>query len=174
MSNKRQILLLRHAKSSWADPYADDYSRHLNERGRRAATAMGRQLVRLGLRPHLILCSSSTRTRETYKGLGESVEGIPVVFDDAIYEAAVTTLLEVLRQVDASYTHLMMIGHNPGMEHLVQLLANGQGNAKALARVAHKYQTGALAILNSDVDEWEKLGQGSCRLDGFMRPVDAD
>lgn len=135
---------------------------------------MGRQLIRMGLHPQVILCSSALRTRQTYEGLGAAVENIPVIFDDAIYEASVEVLLKTLRNVQNTYTHVMMIGHNPGMENLTKLLANGQGNAKALARVAQKYPTGALAILNSGIANWEQLGLGSCQLDGFMRPVDSD
>ena len=174
MSNLRQILLLRHAKSSWADPGSHDFDRCLNERGLRAAGAMGRQLTRLGLRPELIVCSSARRTRETYQRLGVAVDGIPVQFLDDIYEASVECLLNVLRQVDDRVMRVMMIGHNPGLECLTQLLADGQGNAKALARVAHKYPTGALAMLSSPVGRWTLLGQGACQLDAFMRPVDED
>ena len=174
MSISRQILLLRHAKSSWADPGAHDYDRPLNERGLRAAGAMGRQFTRLGLEPQLILCSGAKRTRETYRRLGEAVAGVDVEFSDQIYEAPETRLLDILRHVDDSVRRVMMIGHNPGLEYLSRTLTTGQGNAKALARLDHKYPTGALAIISTQLDRWTLLGQGACQLDAFMRPVDDD
>ena len=174
MSKSKQILLLRHAKSSWADPISGDFSRPLNDRGRRSATAMGRQLERLKLRPQMILCSSAKRTRETYDGLGASVDGVPVEYEDSIYEASVDQLLNVLRGVDDGYDSVMMIGHNPGMEEMAKLLCENHGNAKALERMAAKFPTGALAVLETDSPSWDELGQGSCQLKAFMRPVDSD
>jgi len=174
MSKLKQILLLRHAKSSWGDPILGDFSRPLNERGKRAAVAMGRQLKRLKLIPQVILCSSAMRTRETYEGLGAAVEGIPVEFTEAIYEASVDQLLNALRGISDDYDRVLMIGHNPGMEGAAKLLCENQGNAKALERMAEKYPTGALAVLATDVPSWDELGQGSCRLEAFMRPVDTD
>ncbi len=174
MSKLKQILLLRHAKSSWADPIAGDFSRPLSERGQCASVAMGRQLTRLDIVPQVILCSSAKRTRETYEGLGSAVEGVPVEFTDAIYEASVDRLLNVLRGADDSLNRIMMIGHNPGIATLAKLLCDGHGNEKALARIAEKYPTGALAVLETDSPSWDELGQGSCSLKAFMRPVDLD
>ena len=174
MSKSRHILLLRHAKSSWADPISSDFTRPLNERGKRDAPVMGEKLRELGLPIQLILCSTAVRTQETYKGLGDVVENIPVSFEESIYEASVDNLLNVLRGVDDQITHVLMIGHNPGMQRLAQLLSDGQGDAKALTHMAHKFPTSALAILKTDVPSWDELGQGSCHLQDFTYPAGAD
>jgi phosphohistidine phosphatase len=174
MSKLKQILLLRHAKSSWADPLTRDYARTLNERGKNAAYVMGRLLDRLKLVPELILCSGAVRTRETYEGLGQFVQGIPVEFTDAIYEATVDRLLKVLQAVDEKYGVVMMIGHNPGMENLTKLLTCGAGNAKAQVRLEEKFPTGALAVLKPDSLTWTGLGQATCTLEAFFRPADQD
>jgi broad specificity phosphatase PhoE len=59
------LYLLRHAKSSWADPALPDYQRPLAPRGLRDVKRIARHLVRLGIEPELVLCSSAERTRET-------------------------------------------------------------------------------------------------------------
>src|SRR4029450_3931458 len=60
------LYLLRHAKSSWADPTLPDHERPLARRGRRDAKRIAKHLVRLGIQPQLVLCSSAERTRETF------------------------------------------------------------------------------------------------------------
>ncbi len=174
MSKTKQILLLRHAKSSWADPLTKDITRPLNERGRHAAQVMGRLLLDKDLSPQLILCSSAVRTRETYDGLGKAVDGIPVEYADAIYEASVDRLLKVLQAVDERRDSVMLIGHNPGMEGLTKLLCGGMGDAASMDLLEEKFPTGALAVLSGDAGAWTALGPATCRLEAFYRPADQD
>ena len=60
-----QLLLLRHAKSSWRQADLEDHQRPLNKRGLAAAKRMGLYLAEAGLRPDRVLCSTALRTRET-------------------------------------------------------------------------------------------------------------
>lgn len=172
----RQIFLLRHAKSSWALAGLEDFERPLNERGEKAAAAMGHYMSRQGLIPEIVLCSPALRTRETLEGLkgglGHALAKVPVDFNDAIYEASFIDLLTVLRGVDKEYKRILMIGHCPGIAHLATILADGHGDAKALAKLAEKYPTGSLAVLHAGVGEWDELGQASCSLTSFVRPSD--
>ncbi|MGE5514667.1 MAG: SixA phosphatase family protein [Bacteroidota bacterium] len=170
----RQIFLLRHAKSSWDEAGADDFDRPLNNRGRKNARAMATHLRKSALRPALILCSAARRTRETYDILEPSLEGIPVSFEAELYEAAKHDLMERLRRLDDHLDSVLLIGHNPGLERLAAALAHGHGEAKPLARLAEKYPTGTLAVLQGDIGKWGALQDGSCRLTDFVRPVDLD
>ena len=61
----KTVLILRHAKSSWADPLLPDHDRPLNKRGQRTATQMGQLLRKQKLVPELILTSTAKRARET-------------------------------------------------------------------------------------------------------------
>ncbi len=74
----RQLLLLRHAKSSWDDPRLSDHARPLNARGRRAARAMAAAMRDLGLAPDVVLVSSARRTLQTLEALGP-LEGPPLI-----------------------------------------------------------------------------------------------
>ena len=67
----RSLTLLRHAKSSWDDESLDDFHRPLNERGRRAAKAMGKHLAAKGARFDLVLASPAQRVVETLQGLAK-------------------------------------------------------------------------------------------------------
>jgi phosphohistidine phosphatase len=165
------LSLLRHAKSSWADRELEDHERPLAKRGTKAAGAMGAFIAREGLRPDLILCSGSVRTRATLAlVLSELDTPTPqVVYDDVLYMAEPTALLARLHQVKNDTSRVMLIGHNPGLQALAQELA-GQGNQKDIKVLAGKFPTCGLAVLTFKVRKWSNLGSGSGKLKLFMTP----
>jgi phosphohistidine phosphatase len=170
------VTLLRHAKSSWDAPALDDYERPLSKRGMKAAPEMGAALAAMGLRPDLILCSSAVRARATQDlvlpHLGAPVP--EVAFDDALYLAAPETLLARLRRVGPGETgevprHVMLVGHNPGLEELAVLLA-GSGGIDDTARLTEKFPTGAAAVLSFAGETWAEIEPGGGRLEHFLTP----
>ena len=97
---RKTLYLLRHAKSSWDDPTLVDHDRPLASRGRRASRMMADYLRRRRITPTLVLCSSSTRTRETLErvspGLGDETE---MQIEDGLYSAFASDLLARLHEV---------------------------------------------------------------------------
>lgn len=168
----RRIYLLRHAKSSWDDPALGDFDRPLNGRGRKNARQMGKHLAQAGIRPAMILCSAALRTRATYEILESRLEGVPVSFEDGLYEAARHDLLDRLHRLDPHLPSVMLIGHNPGLERLAAYLTGGHGEPEAVVRLSEKFPTGSLAVLDAEIEHWAELGQGTCRLTDFVRPRD--
>ena len=125
----KTLLLLRHAKSSWADPTVADHDRPLAPRGVRAAHQIESHLRREGIRPALVLCSSAGRAQETLSAvrpaLGDSAD---VRIESDLYGADAATILQRLRSVDPTVASVMIIGHNPGLELLaVDLAGDGDG-----------------------------------------------
>lgn len=168
----RRLYLLRHAKSSWDDPALDDFERPLADKGRKAAGAMARYMAAAAVHPALVLCSAARRTRETFAIIEPRLRGVPVAYEDSVYEAAKHDLLVRLRRLDDHLPSVLLIGHNPGMERLAHALAAGHGDPEAVARMEEKFPTGALAILDCAIDHWGQLDDGLCRLVGFVRPKD--
>lgn len=168
----RRLFLLRHAKSSWDDPALDDFERPLADKGRKAARAMARHLGEAAIHPALVLCSAARRTRETFAVIEPSLRGVPIAYEDSVYEAAKHDLLVRLRRLDDHLPSVMLIGHNPGMERLAHALAAGHGDSGALTRMEEKFPTGALAVLDCAIDHWGQLDDGTCRLADFVRPKD--
>jgi phosphohistidine phosphatase len=176
MSAKKQLFVLRHAKSSWDDPMLDDHDRPLAERGIRAVKIMGRHIHDAGIHPEQVLCSSSRRTRETLEALAPGGE---TLIERELYDASCTSLIDRLRRVPPQTASVMVIGHNPSVQMLVLRLtgANGDefsnGSNKQLAgdlgEVQRKFPTGALATLEINC-EWGELGPGCARLSGYVRP----
>lgn len=166
------LLLLRHAKSSWDDPALADYDRPLAKRGKKAAPRMGAEIAALGLRPDLILCSTAVRARETLAlVLPELGATSPeVVYDDAIYMATPSALLTLLRGVDDGPRSVMVVGHNPGLEELAELLV-GDGEEEAHELLAEKFPTCALAVLKFDTPGWDGVAPGTAKLSQFLTPA---
>lgn len=157
----KRLLLLRHAKSSWDDPRLADFERPLNERGLRAAPLVGRFMRERELRPDLILCSPAERARQTAALVSEAAGlSAPLRYDERIYEATAATLSEVVAQAGESADELLLVGHNPGLEELLQLLT---GETRRMS-------TAALARIQLDLDRWARLRAGAGRLEWHVRP----
>ena len=160
----RTLLLLRHAKSSWADPTVADHDRPLAPRGARAAHQIESHLRREGIRPALVLCSSAGRAQETLSAVRPALsDSADVRIESDLYGADAATILQRLRSVDPTVASVMIIGHNPGLELLAVDLA-GDGDAMALAQLRTKFPTGALATLDFD-SGWALLSSGGAHSD---------
>lgn len=164
----RQLLVLRHAKSSWDDPKLADFDRPLGPRGLKTAPLMGRELARRGWVPDLALVSAALRTRDTWRLVAaELTKSAPAEFTDVLYEAAAADVLAVVRKANAA--SLLVLGHNPGLEEFARLLAGAGSDAQALRKLEEKFPTAALARFEIDGD-WADLGFGGARLTHCLRP----
>ncbi|MBV9242393.1 MAG: histidine phosphatase family protein [Acidobacteria bacterium] len=159
----KTLILLRHAKSSWKDIGSADFDRPLNERGRRAAPFMGRLLRDRGVEPELIISSPAKRARKTAKLFREAGEfDAEIIYEERIYEAAPGTLLQVVTQADNELRSLMLVGHNPGMEGLIQVLT---GRIEPMP-------TAAVAVIEVAADNWADVSSAGARLQMILRPRD--
>ena len=164
----RRLILTRHAKSSWDDPSMPDHDRPLNDRGRRAARALGDWLASRGYEPEEVLCSTAARTRETWERVALApLEVRPLLrFEPGLYHAAPEQMLAMLRT--ASAPTVMMLGHNPGIAAFAAMLPARVPVDPAFRR----YPTAATLVVDFQIDNWADLqpGQGSVldfvRLDG--------
>lgn len=122
---KRTLTLMRHAKSSWEDEALPDHERPLNHRGEKAAKTMACRLKESGYVPNLVIVSSATRTQQTAEALNKCYnETLPIQSESLLYEADIERVVDVIRAVDKSVAHLMLVGHNPVTEMLADRLAN--------------------------------------------------
>jgi phosphohistidine phosphatase len=166
----RRLLLLRHAKSDWSVGGQRDIDRVLAERGRKVAPLLGHYLARHGLRPDRVLVSSARRTRETWDFVAPAFdEAPPVVYEPRLYEAAPKLLIAVVREAPDEAHTLMLVGHNPGMQQLADLLV-GSGDVHARQSLVEKFPTAALAVIDFPVDQWRAVEPSAGRLDRFVTP----
>ncbi len=170
----RIVYLLRHAKSSWDQPELADFDRPLAPRGDRACEAMRRYMSFADVRPDLVLCSPSARTRATLKkALPEIDDTVPVEYEQALYEAEAGDLIDRLSQLPDRVNSVLVIAHNPGMQDLAMALV-GAGDPDALARLKAKFPTAGLATLVLKRERWRELAPQTCELHSFVVPRDFD
>ncbi|MEV7510727.1 histidine phosphatase family protein [Streptomyces sp. NPDC091201] len=143
----RRIALLRHAKADWPD--VSDHDRPLADRGRKDAPAVGLKLAETGIAFDLALCSTAARTRETWKLAVQEMPHRPRThYEERIYDASPGELVALLNETPDEVRDLLVIGHNPGMHALADLLtARAEGDT--LARMTRTgFPTAALAIVS--------------------------
>ncbi|MEL6565217.1 MAG: histidine phosphatase family protein [Pseudomonadota bacterium] len=145
----RTLILMRHAKSSWDDPDLADHDRPLNDRGIASARAMGTWLRGKGYMPDQCVSSSSTRTGQTFAGLGVDC---PVSFTRSLYHAGPEMMMEVLlAQTQAT---VLMLGHNPGIADFAYRLVTAPPQHPRFA----DYPTGATTVIRWDARNWAEVG----------------
>ncbi len=160
----KTLFLLRHAKAENAAPGLADLNRALNERGRREAQAVGRFIKKQNVKFDLVLCSPAVRARETTELVLAAAE-LPgnVRYDQRIYEVGPLRLLEVISEIENDTSAVLLVGHNPSMEELLQLLTD---------RV-EQMAPGTLAKINLAADEWGKIKEDNANLgslDWIVKP----
>lgn len=164
------LSLLRHAKSSWDDPALDDFDRPLAPRGLAAAPAIGRWMVRNGVRPDAVIASPAARARETWELVAKALAApIPVTFDEALYMASPRTLLDIARGVRGVAGHLLLVGHNPGLHAFATALVD-EGPAAARARLDDKLPTAGLVVVALPAARFADVRPGTGRLVHFVTP----
>jgi phosphohistidine phosphatase len=170
----KRLAILRHAKSSWDDPGLDDFNRPLNERGWKAARRLGREFKQRGIRFDLVLSSTSARTRETIDGVQEKFDfGAPIQFDPQLYLASEQLLLERVRALSETVEAPLIVGHNPGVEQLItHVTLNDRRGLRE--RVAGKFPTGALAVIELPAKRWADVEPGSGEIVELILPKELD
>lgn len=153
---------MRHAKSSWADPGQPDFARPLNERGRQAAPLMGRFLRRHYPQLDLIISSPAERARETTQLARTAAQyDCALNFDARIYEASAARLLAVVNEIAEPAAHVLLVGHNPGMEDFVRLLTDAP---------PERMPTAAVACITFELATWHAVSAHTGRLVQLVRP----
>lgn len=167
----RELILLRHAKSSWSDTELDDFERPLSTRGAKAAPKMGQWLVEHHLMPDRVLCSTAVRTRATLTlVLATFPEPVPAIeLLDDLYLAAPQAMLDLIRSVPNESSRCMVIGHNPGL-HQLALELTGNGSKKQIEKMALKFPTAAVVHLSFAVDGWAEVAGLGGKLEHFATP----
>jgi phosphohistidine phosphatase len=164
----RTLILLRHAKSDWPTG-VPDHERPLTERGERDAPCTGDWLVSTRRVPELVVCSTATRTRQTYALVSAAFGDAPeVVYTDDLYGASAGEMLEVVRAAPDSVGTVMLVGHNPGTQQLALALAD-DSHKELVARIYNRYPTNTATILET-ASPWAVLDPGGASVVDVASP----
>src|SRR5688572_17096724 len=144
----KTLLILRHAKSSWAEPGISDFDRPLNDRGKRDAPRVGEVLQERGLKPDLVLSSTAKRARKTaHKAIDASGFECELQLVDSFYLASPSSYISQLQSVSDDKKCVLVVGHNPGLTELLE----------ALTQRREELPTAALAQLELPLESWSEL-----------------
>lgn len=170
LQGHRRLILTRHAKSAWDDPMTPDRERPINARGIRSSLGLGHWLHSRGYEPDEVLCSDALRTRETWaKVAAAPLEVTPKVeYLDRLYHAGPDVMLKVLGR--ATGETVMMLGHNPGIGELAQMLV-----ARAPVHPDFgRYPTAATLVVDFQIDSWADVTPGTGSVLDFFVPSGRD
>jgi phosphohistidine phosphatase len=169
----RRLFLVRHAK---AEPSIgrDDYARKLTERGRTDARRVAKALAARHFLPDVLIHSGAARAKETAEIFAaEWRRKVALEEDTHLYDASVTTLLDGTRALVHAHRRVALVGHNPGLGELATALA-GSGAEPEVQRLAAKYPTGAVAVLDFSIQRWEEVERKSGMLVLYLTPAELE
>ncbi|MEV7810454.1 histidine phosphatase family protein [Streptomyces flaveolus] len=168
VAEPRRIVLFRHAKADW--PQVPDHERPLAERGRTDAAVAGRKLADTGITFDLALCSTATRTRETWKLAVHELSHRPkTVYEERLYEASPGELIAVLNEVPDEVRNVILIGHNPGVHGLADILAGAADDDAGERMERRGFPAAAFALLSFD-GPWKAVEPGVATLVDYWAP----
>ena len=144
------LFLVRHAKSSWDDPAAEDIDRPLNKKRKSNALEMGERLHSQGIIPGIMISSPARRAMSTARKIAKKInyprEGIRV--EKGIYEGSVDALLDIIRNVPGDPGSVLLLDHNPGIT----------GFANSLCGInIHNIPTCGIVSIHFDFAEWKQI-----------------
>ena len=162
----RRLVLVRHAKAEATA--SSDHERTLAARGRADAEEAGRWLRAQGIEPDAALVSDAVRARQTFEQIAVGASwDIEPELSAGLYAADADSAFDLVRGTDAGVSTLVVVGHNPTIAYLAELIDDGEGDVEATtAMVTRGFPTSALAVFAVD-DAWSDLGPGTGRLEAF-------
>ncbi|MCU0342904.1 MAG: histidine phosphatase family protein [Ignavibacterium sp.] len=157
----KNLILIRHAKSSWKDDSIKDFDRPLNKRGKCDAPRMADRLLKRGFVFDLIISSSAKRTSDTAKIFADHLGfDSKIVLVDKLYLASDREILGIINQFEERYRSVIVVCHNPGITDLANYL-----NDFFIDNIP---TTGIVGLtLNGN---WSDLGNKSCKMLFFDYP----
>lgn len=163
--NVKVLFLLRHAKARSIASGMTDFERPLHDDGKRAAELVGEFLNSKGVEPDLVLSSPALRARETIDAVLKAAQlNVDVNYDARIYEGSSAQLLEMISQLPEGKDMVMLVGHNPSLEELLQ----------ALTGEVIKMSAGSIANIAFGATEWGKALEEKGKLDWLVTPKELE
>lgn len=142
----KELILMRHAKSSWDLDQLTDHERPLNKRGIKDAKRAGEILSEMDFEPQLVLSSDSQRTQETWRLISKGLSRKPLVcFLPSLYLSSIGAIQEAIEFIHPQTQRILLLGHNPGWSE-----AQGWLTGKYV-----EFKTATIGILSHESDNWQ-------------------
>jgi len=159
----KNLLIVRHAKSSWKDPRLTDHQRPLNKRGKKAGPKMGKRLKIKGVRPDAIVTSDARRAMDTAALLAQAM-GLPpeiIRLNPELYHAPPNGILDIVHHFPDIWDQVIVVGHNPGMTELANWFYPDR---------IDNIPTAGVVELQFDTDAWRTIKKDRLESSSFDYP----
>jgi phosphohistidine phosphatase len=169
----RRLFLVRHAKAELAVGRVD-YERKLTGRGRDDARRVAEALAARHFLPDVLIHSGAARAKQTAEIFAAAWRAKVELQEEAwLYDASLTTLLDRTRALGHAHKSVGLVGHNPGLGELATALT-GSGADQEVSRLAAKYPTGAVAVLDFAIKRWGEVERNSGMLALYLTPAELE
>ena len=161
----KQLLIARHAKSSWDDFSIEEHERPILEKGKQKSKKVAAALKQKIIQPDLIISSTAKRAKETAIILSEEL-GYPIEdirYENRIYHADADDIFDELFGLDDSIASVMVVGHNPTLTDLVNHFSKS---------MIDNLPTSAVAAVTFKATQWKKISSSKFKLEFLLRPHD--
>ena len=159
----KTLFILRHAKAGSGNIDTADFDRALKREGLEDAAFIGSLLGENDIEPDLIISSPARRAAQTAAVVKETARfSREIRFDERIYEASPQALLQVVSEVEDKNDTVLLVGHNPGLENLIEMLT---GKPQSMP-------TAGLAKIHLQLESWSRVAPGSGQRKSFVSPKD--
>jgi phosphohistidine phosphatase len=159
----KELMIVRHAKSSWEDDSLSDFERPLNERGQKEALSMAQQAALSEWRPDLIVCSTALRAQQTMAYFVSALDpdrNIEVRHEQNIYDATIASLLDIVNGLPKEANRVILFGHNPGFSKLLAFLTGEY----------YDMPTCACGLVQMEIEDWIYLYENCGTLKDYNYP----
>lgn len=159
----KNLTLIRHGKSSWDNTSLQDFERPLNARGWRDSPRMADMFADFEDLPDQWVSSHATRALTTARVFAHHLQ-VPVesiCVSEAVYETDAGSLLTYLQEQFPAARHIVVFGHNPGLEDLAQSLCPD---------FTQSMPTCAIVQFAMKIRSWKELAPGCAALVRFEYP----
>lgn len=149
----KKLIIIRHAKSSWDDPYLEDHQRPLAERGLKDSPRMGQRLKTKNILPDLMISSDAARAKATALIIAEQLHypKEKIEFTRKLYHASAHSILDLIRNSEDNIESLFIFGHNPGFNDLIDLLGGQIDNLPTCGQYAFSF----------NVNSWNQISKNN-------------
>jgi len=156
----KKLLLLRHAKSSWANNELDDHERPLNARGERDSVTMARYIADADEGLDVIFSSTATRALDFAHVISELAD-VTLVPDLSFYTFDEDQLMEIIRSLPDNASRIAVVAHNSAVHQIANRLSENE---------LDRFPTAAVASFACHVDQWREVNESNCELTYFQTP----
>ena len=164
-----RLIVFRHGKTEIVSSTGKDFDRELVTRGEKNSAQMAGMIKNHMSRPDVVIISPAKRTRQTAEHALPALgfNGDPIV-DDRIYNATGDTLYDVLRDHASDHKTALIIGHNPGLIILMDILmaVDEDHNASLIA----DFPTASVGDVVFEASTFKDVMPNSGKLLSLLRP----